>query len=258
MNWLRRLSRRGAEPPQNRELIAALQEGHQPSQSDRAPLFRAVLNSTLLVPLSEPLSAEAGATRNVAVLEREGVRAVAGFTDLEALRRFQPGEPAWAPMPAVELCRLALQRECDHVLLNAAGPVGYELSRLEFQSLVEGLLPLGENRVETQTQTSIQIGMPAERPPDSVLAVMRAAVVVPEIREVYWFWMAVAGVQPHLGLAVSPSSDQNCDRVGRAIEPIWQKHRPANSLVTVVGLDQEPFAHAVRQKGELLYRAADR
>jgi hypothetical protein len=98
--------------------------------------------------------------------------------------------------------------------------------------------------------------MPAARPPDSVLAATRAAVALPEIDEVYWFWMAVAGVQPHLGLAISPSTDQNCDRVGRAIEPIWQKHRPANPLITVVGLDQEPLARAVRQDGELLYRAA--
>jgi len=257
--WGRRVFARSPKPPDNQELLTLLRHGQRVPNSDRAPLFRVLMASTLIVPLTEPARAWApGASKESAiiVLEREGIRALPGFTDLDTLTRFQPGGVPWIPMPAVELCRVAVQRQCDRVVVDPAGSVGYEMTRLEFQSLAEGLLPTGHRRAVVTTETSVQIGMPADRPPVSVLSALRAAVSLPEVQEVFWFWMAVAGIQPHLGLAVAPPSDQNCDRVGRAVEPIWQKHRPSNPVITVIGLDAGDLSQTVRQRGKLLYRAA--
>src|SRR5690348_507173 len=51
--WGRRVFAGGPKPPNNQELLTLLRHGQRMPDSDRAPLFRALMASTLIVPLTE-------------------------------------------------------------------------------------------------------------------------------------------------------------------------------------------------------------
>src|SRR5262249_11300225 len=160
-------------------------------EADRSPLFRALLGATLIVPACEtaaPQESLGAPGLQYAVLEHEGRRALAGFTDLDALRRFHAGPLPWVLVRTPALCRVALDGRFDRLLINPGGPVGYEMTRMEFQALAEGRVPDGSERIVIERPTPVEIGMPAVRPPGLVLTAMHAAVACSGAREVYWFW----------------------------------------------------------------------
>lgn len=243
-------------PPTNERLLAALRRGPQDPEAGRAALFQALSEATLLVPLAEAPTdpqTERRADLKCLVLRGGDNRALAGFTDIHALRRFLPQPDApWAPLTTRTLCRIAVDGGFDRVVLNPGGPVGYELTPPVFQMLAQGIVPDPSGK-----RLPLQIGMPAQRPADAVIAALRDAAAQPGVREVYWFWIAIAGGPAHLGLAVDPPTPGAARRVGEGAEVVWKGAAGADAKLEVLALDDGDIARAVRENGERLYLAEE-
>jgi hypothetical protein len=67
--------------------------------------------------------------------------------------------------------------------------------------------------------------------------------------------MSIAGSVPHLGVGVSPADPAMLERVGRALQPLWARERPDSPWLDVFELDAGVMSTAIRESGELLYRA---
>jgi len=101
--------------------------------------------------------------------------------------------------------------------------------------------------------TQMKIGKPSRPPSAEALLEMREAAASTEARLVYWFWMSISDGRSHLGLAVSPSDEAIIRQIGEAIEPIWLKHRPDNSLIDILPLDTAGLLEILRTQGQVLY-----
>jgi hypothetical protein len=86
-----------------------------------------------------------------------------------------------------------------------------------------------------------------------VLEAMRQGVSSAGATTVYWFWVSIGGDRPHLGLAVAPAIDEVISRVGRAIEPLWKRVSPSNSLFDILRLGDPRIDPLIIQHGELLH-----
>jgi hypothetical protein len=113
---------------------------------------------------------------------------------------------------------------------------------------------IGPHQWRVTKPTTMWIGRPRRPPSPEALAAMREAVADSGATAVYWFWMSFADQQPHLGLAVSPDDDALADRVGRAVEPVWQGFCPENPVFDILRLGSNP---EIRSKGEVLFKAND-
>lgn len=252
-----RLFRRDrSELPRNESLTAALKAGQRDPQGDRTPLYQAMLESRLIVALTEsPAPAEPGhpVVLKFALFEGKGARAIAGFTDPETFRRQFREEPVpRVTLSVQELCRNAKEGGIT-IVINPAGPIGYHLTEHEIEALSEGRLPNAAEYQTVQPGTRVLIGMPAQRPPAEVLQAMREAAAQSGAKEVFWFWISMGATPPHLGLAVSPPERAISDRLGQAIQPLWAACCPENAVFDIVGLADDEIARSIRAAGERLY-----
>ncbi len=215
-----------------------------------------MLASTLIVALTQlpdPVKEGQPITLKFALFEGQGVRAIAGFTDMETFRR-QFGEELvpWVTLSVQELCRNAREGGIT-VVINPAGPIGYHLTAHEIEGLSEGRLPHAAEYQTVRAGTRVLIGMPAQRPPEEVLSAMRDAAARSGAKEVFWFWISMGATTPHLGLAVSPPERDISDRLGQAIQPLWAAYSPENAVFDIVGLANDEIARSIRSTGERLY-----
>ena len=242
--------------PTNAALSQLLEAGAGDPNMDRLPLLRELQTAQLLIPiLQAPGKVGAGRAHNIkmAVLETSGGRALAGFTNVDAYRRFAPTQKlAHAAIPAVELCRFARQGQFRAVVLNPGGPYGYEMSPIEFQMVAERLLPDVDGGLRVAPNTPAQIGMPAQRPADETLQAFRAIAQDAGAAEAYWFWLAIAGGVAHLGLGIAPADPVLIRAIGEAINPIWKEARPDNPLLDILPLEEDETSRIIRDKGECL------
>jgi hypothetical protein len=103
--------------------------------------------------------------------------------------------------------------------------------------------------------TQIKIGRPATRPSPATLQALREIAASSGATAVYWFWMSLAGDEPHLGLAVSPDDDTIVKRLGEGLEPLWRRHSPSSPKFDILRLTGETGLTAtIRQQGELLWQ----
>jgi len=112
---------------------------------------------------------------------------------------------------------------------------------------------LGIQRHVLTEPTQMKIGIPSNPPSPEALQEMREAVASTDARLVYWYWVSISGGRSHLGLAVSPSDEEIMSQVGDAIEPIWQRHRPDNSLISMLPLETSGLLVTLRTQGQVLY-----
>lgn len=117
---------------------------------------------------------------------------------------------------------------------------------------------IGDHTWEVTQSTPIQIGKPASRPSSEALEAMRQAVSSTGATTVYWFWVSIGGDQPHLGLAVAPAADEVVTRVGCAVEPLWKKYSPSNSVFDVLRMGDPKIDPLIIEHGELLHTAVTR
>lgn len=110
---------------------------------------------------------------------------------------------------------------------------------------------LDGHRHVIQRDAPVRIGRAALRPPEALLREMSRQMTDCGATTVYWFWMSVAGDEPHLGLAVAPNDDTVVRKIGEAIEPLWKQFNPDNPIFDILRLGSESDA-AIKNCGELL------
>jgi hypothetical protein len=113
-----------------------------------------------------------------------------------------------------------------------------------------------EHTWEVTEPTPIEIGKPATPPSQEALDLIRQAISSTGAITVYWFWVSIAGDQPHLGLGVAPADDEIISRIGRAVEPLWKQHSPDNPAFDILRLGNPPMDSLIIEHGHLLYARA--
>ena len=114
---------------------------------------------------------------------------------------------------------------------------------------------IGDRLWEVTESTLIQVGKPASPPTEEALAAIRKSLAGTGAARVYWFWMSIERERPHLGLAVDPPDREVLARVSRAVDSIWKRYSPENSIFDVVRLASPVIADLVKEHGVLLYES---
>ena len=204
-------------------------------------------------------------TINIQNFIREGKSFVPLFSDIPTANRLLAGAKL---NPGVHLC----EARVDYLAENLSGPellvidAGDEFMLKLYAYELKSVLAGSQSSTVSKTKvdvleghhkvltfpTSAKIGTPFDPPSSDALREMQAQLIPTAANTVYWFWMSILGGIGHLGLAVSPGDAATLNQVGGAIETVWKKHRPDNSLISVVSLEIPGFSEIVRVHGKLL------
>jgi hypothetical protein len=195
---------------------------------NRKKVYEALLGSMLLVPVPEIPADLSGlgpglhrATSKTQIqlrriTDRNQVQVTAAFTDLEALRNWDPNTP-YLGLNAPDLFRLVMGTDIQEVAINPFDPVrkmiraGGRVTRAELESLSKGIVPGSPEskiaQVQLKTNEKVLIGRPAHPPSPAVEELLRSkAASFPSIGELYVFQMARAG-SSHTVIGINLSED---------------------------------------------------
>ena len=175
-------------------------------------------------------------------------RLLPAFTDWEEIRAWTKESVSTIVMSSEELWEFVLRDpKYKGLVINPSG------NAWEMKS--EILTRLRQQRRLTKP-TPIKIGKPASPPTQEALDAIRQAISSTGATTVYWFWMSLEGDQPHLGLGVAPSEEEIVARIGRAVEPLWRKYSPHNSVCDILRLGDPALDSLIIEHGYLLYSEA--
>ncbi|RZS38970.1 hypothetical protein EV193_104181 [Herbihabitans rhizosphaerae] len=237
-----------AQQPDNQALIDALRRAYTEQRPPGEDFAAALVGATLFVPLT-PEGGPVGFG---------DPPALHAFPDQESMIAFYAanttaGEvPRAALVPARDLCAMSLQHHYDVAV--TIPETAYRLGRGETQAVAEGVVRVDSGAVVTTDNTPIRIGRPAQDPSAECLADLRAAIADMPAR-VVWFWMRLGDGPAHLGLAVRPDTAELRQRVGHAIQPVWERHSPDNAVITVLPV-RPPYDAHIAESGEPLEPSA--
>ncbi len=190
----------------------------------RQAMYRALLESTLILPVAESLSQSDTPQRRT--LERDasfklfaaenaaGGTILLAFSDEDAVRAWNPEGVAYVALKAPDLFDLAARNQAAEVYLNPAGPVSGRILSQEFETLARRQLPFGDI---PQAQTlpvgaRLLVGRLAAPPPqawcDAVTSAMRQH---PQIVAAYLFQLHYGTESPRLvvGVQFAPAADES-------------------------------------------------
>jgi hypothetical protein len=264
----------------NRPLLNAMEDlARQDSRESRALLYRTLLDAILIVPTPElPPNLKTGpfvATGNEAfhfplLRDSRGTRLVPVFSDLGALRNWDPNTP-YIGLNAVALFKTVLGTEAEEIRINPFDPLrkmirpGGTLTRREFQLLSEGRIPSespsGMERIAFQPGQQILIGIPAKEPAPEVLdALVSTARSIDRINSLYLFqlgWQQDRNwkFQRLIGVQLIDDSDLQKEEVIRKLAQSIQPLIPADEFLDFMVL-QGTLEHQVMTSGKLLYEIA--
>jgi len=211
----------------NPELVRAMNElALHEKPENRKQVYEALLGSMLLVPVPEiPVGLVSGlqTTTNEMqiqltwVTDRKQVRVTAAFTDLEALRNWDPNTP-YLGLKAQELFRFVMGTDIQEVAINPFDPIrkmirpGGRVTRPEIDLLSKGLLPsrVGPKDVQFQLKANekVFIGRPAHPPSQAIEELLRSkAASLPAIAELYIFQMASQAGSNHTVVGIDVSEN---------------------------------------------------
>lgn len=165
----------GSPPPSAEPLLDAMQRvAVQDTPQAREVVYAEFLKSWLWICVPElPDGFRPGMTTLATGMKisvatpnnTKGVRVLPAFTDLEALRNYDPNTPQLA-LPATEVFKMAVQLAVGGIMINPFDPVrkpirpGGNLTRREFEALAAGMIPTptldGSGQVLT-AKKSVQI-----------------------------------------------------------------------------------------------------
>ena len=211
----------------------------------RKKLYETLLGSMLLVPVPEiPTGLVPGlhtATNETriqltAVADRNRVQVTSVFTDLEALRNWDPNTP-YLGLKAQELFRLVMGTDIQAVVINPFDPIrkmirpGGRVTRAELELLSKGLVPgkVGPKIEQLQFKAGerIAIGQPARPPSEAIEELLRSkAASFPLVAELYVFQMATQAGSSHTVIGVNPSEDVPRDQQEEIVRNMWTSVRP--------------------------------
>lgn len=244
-------------PPDNRRLSALLAQGAQAGRGRRPASHHvfcdALMSSQMLVPIT---GMRENPNRLISHLEfvvirREGRRSLPAFTDEHAKRLyFGNSRPGLYVLDGDELCYAATMAGVDSILINPAGPVGYEMPRNEFIPLCEGLSHQGDGIMSVPEGTAVHVGRPTNRPINRhSLDQMRAAVKRANVTSAYWNWVKIGDGQPQLAIVVSPPTRNVILAVQKALQTV-----PEGVEGYVFPFENSGVSRHIRDAGQILYK----
>lgn len=264
---------------ENRPLLQAMEAvARDDSPETRTRLYRTFLDGILIIPTPEaPAGLKPGpfvTTGNESfqfplLQEARGKKLIPVFSDLEALRNWDPNTP-YIGLNSIALFKTVLGTEAEEIRINPFDPIrkmirpGGTLTRREFQLLAERQIPeaTASRRTGIQPGERILIGIPAEEPPKVVLdALVVTAGSIEDINALFlfqigsqqngkWSFQKVIGVQLLHDLN-DPQKREIIARLSKSIQPLLRADEFLDFMVLQGALEQQ-----VMTSGKLLYEIA--
>jgi hypothetical protein len=259
----------------NAALLRAIENvASSDNPQNRTNLYRALLDSVLLVPVPEIPGGLAEGTHTlphpvqIALLQltdSQQRQVTPAFTDEEALRNWDPNTP-FVGLKADLYFRLVKGMEISAILINPFDPVrkmlrpGGRIMRFEFEALADGILPgrpdaSGATFMTFVKGQSVLIGEPATPPSPQILEALSAAGrSAPEIRQLYLFQMSTEEGDSRAVIGIDWRREPEDSRARTILDALAQAVHPflagRNFLDFMVVKDS--LGEAIRQRGKKL------
>jgi hypothetical protein len=260
----------------NPVLIRAMyQVATSDTPENRMRVHSALLASVLLVPVPEiPAGLGPGVQTAKApvpvqltgIVDAHNVRITPAFTDIEALRNWDPNTPYFG-IKALELFRLVLTTDIQAIIVNPFDPIrkmirpGGRVTRSEIEILARGVAPteIGHNTAEFRLNAGERFffGLPANPPSDVIQELLRKeASAFPAIAELYYFQMATERGGSHTVIGIDLGGTLTRTQQQGTIRSLGETVR--TTLKSTESLDfmflSGSFGNQVREKGVSFFR----
>ena len=228
-------SERGIAEPRNPRLLEAMRLAAE--RGDRAGLvavLQLLRDAPLVVPtLHDPSSGE---PRHRAIQTEDGPVFLA-FTDLGALRAWDPDVREWAVMVGRDLAAAALEWEAARVAVNPAGPDPGDVLPGDLAWVASGEAPPeAPGGPPPPDPSELRLRAPSEEPDPALVDALRAALSgIEALRELYLLEDGRTGT-PVVGMLVEPRSEAAAAAavLGELVRP----HVPPGKPLDLVVLDE--------------------
>ncbi len=235
----------------------------------RQAMYRALIESTLILPVAESLSQSDTPERRTVDREASfkllaaendaGGTILLAFSDEEAVRAWMPEGVPYVALRAPDLFDLAARNEAAEVYLNPAGPVSGRIRNHEFEALARRQLPFDDlpQAPPPPPGARLLVGRPATPPPqawrDEVTSAMRHH---PQIVAAYLFQLHYGTESPRLvvGVQFAPEADESIRNVimQSILSAVGQPAESPEALHFVV-LEADDFLRIVQDTVPRLY-----
>jgi hypothetical protein len=265
--------------PENLAFLQAMEAvARLDSPDNRQALYRAMLQAWFLVPTSRMPDPGAPGKH---VLESDtqvsipihrdarGKNIVPAFTDEQALAHWSDASP-WFALQGLIFFQGVAGTEADEIAVNPFRPGEKvkrphgRITRAEFQTLAEGLIPEPRATGNTVQMTAVKpqrvlIGMPAEMPRKEVFdALTSAAKSQTAIRALYFCQIKFAEGAPHRAVAIDflpGTSPEDADACAHALGSAIQPMLPSGDLFDFFP-SGTTLAGAIMKQGKNIYSAS--
>jgi hypothetical protein len=257
-------------------LIRAMHEvATSDTPENRMRVHSALLASVLLVPVPEiPEGLGPGVhtakapvpVQLLGIVDAHNVRTTPAFTDIEALRNWDPNTP-YLGINALELFRLVLTTDIQAIVINPFDPIrkmirpGGRVTRSEIEILANGVVPtqIGHNTAEFRLNAGERFffGLPANPPSNAIQELLRKeAAAFPAISELYYFQMATerGGSHTVVGIDLGGTLTQTQRQgMARSLSEAVRVALKSTELLDFMFLTGS-FGNQVREKGVSFFR----
>ena len=245
---------------------------------NRKKVYEALLGSMLLVPVPEIPADLSGlgpglhtATSKTLIqlrriTDRNQTQVTTAFTDLEALRNWDPNTP-YLGLNAPDLFRLVMGTDIQEVAINPFDPIrkmirpGGRVTRAELELLAKRIVPGSPESKTAQFQLKanekVLIGRPANPPSPAVAELLRStAASLPSISELYVFQMATQAGSSHTVIGINVSEDvsrEQQDEIARSLGASVQAELKTGQSLDFMFL-RGAMREQIRGLGALIFR----
>jgi SseB protein N-terminal domain/SseB protein C-terminal domain len=258
---------------------AMLAVAHDDSPESRRILYESMFKTWFLVPTREQPAEKPGfhdVQTKIAPsfsLEHDanGVVVAVAFTDEEALRNWNKSIP-WIAVQGTSFFQAVLNTQAEEIVINpyelddpASKMIrpGGRVTRWEFESLAQGVVPRPQPDDDTDTQSagshSVLVSMPKRMPSAAMFSALAgAAGAFPEVVAMYFAQVGYPDGQSKCTVAVEFAPDVSRQQIEAAMSALVQEARkvfsrrePADFLLASSHLGQ-----SIATTGEKFYSAA--
>jgi hypothetical protein len=245
---------------------------------NRKKVYEALLGSMLLVPVPEipadlnslgPGLHTATSKTQIQlrrITDRNQIQVTAAFTDLEALRNWDPNTP-YLGLNAPDLFRLVMGTDIQEVAINPFDPSrkmirpGGRVTRAELELLAKGIVPGSPEskiaQVQLKANEKVLIGRPAHPPSPAVEELLRStAASFSSIGELYLFQMATQAGSSHTVIGINLSEDvsrEQQDEIARSLGASVQAELKTGQSMDFMFL-RGAMRDQIRKLGAVIFR----
>lgn len=245
---------------------------------NRKKVYEALLGSMLLVPVPEIPADLSGlgpglhtATSKTQiqlrrVIDRNQIPITTAFTDLEALKNWDPNTP-YLGLNAPDLFRLVMLTDIQEVAINPFDPVrkmiraGGRVTRAELELLASRVVPGSAESKAVQFQLraneKVLIGRPASPPSPAVEQLLRStATSFAAIAELYVFQMATQAGPSHTVIGINLGEDvsrEQQDEIARSFGASVQAELKGGQSLDFMFL-RGAMREQIRKLGAVVFR----